>query len=1285
MTRRLLALVFLASLSARAVQAQTPYLVDDVDPAVSQASITTPQQLTVAGNRLYAFADTDAGRGLYRVDPDGTTTLLRELSPVPNEARSMIAVGERAYFIAQSGLWTSDGTTAGTTLVRAFPPPGGVGGSIAQADGVVYFSASTGSTPELWKSDGSSIGTVRVASADVREPIGVGSRLFFVSGDQALWTSDGTEAGTVRLGSMFVKQSLPRMIAYGDVLLFIGGDAVSSGGDLWRSDGTEAGTFLVKAFAPPTLPRGLTAFGAIALLGASDGLWRTDGTEAGTLEIEDDIEVRAIHAAPGTAYVHGRNATYGNELWFTDGTAAGTTMLDGCYQTCSFLTPGITFFGTLPGAVAFTRGAHLWRTDATAVGTTELAVLPGSATQTVSVYALTTFGSSVYLIAGDGAGHDALWKTDGTAAGTVRLTRPRGVSSSPTFFGAAGARAVFTATRPDVGREVWSTTGTAASTSLVELTPGPTGTEAKPIASLGGRFLFGTVDGLQGAAWSTDGTAAGTRRLTGAPVNGESAAANGDLAVFVEGNTLYAVRTDGTPEGTFPVPPPAFAPPNNFQSPENQAVAAFGRGFATASYSSSTFAAPIWLTDGSRAPSLAVEPGPGATCGPIVAADDRLFLFCGISPPFDLRVSDGTQSGTHIVAALPAPPLPGLVAMGGRVYFRMAGAGGSVLWSSDGTSAGTGPFPVPVTNPQGLTVSNGLLYFAGTTAAEGTELWRTDGTAAGTLLLRDVDPGPASGVAATFGADRAIEAAAGGVLFAAGTGAAGSEPWWSDGTPAGTRPLPEISPGPASSAPAAMRRVGARVYFAATDPVHGREPWAIDAPASVSVGGAVVDEGDGGTTPAAFTMRLEPSVASPVTVGYATAAGSAQAGSDFVAAAGVVTFPPGSVEVPVEVPVVGDGADETNETFTLRITSAAGATVGEAAGTALILDDDAPRVAVAGASVTEGDAGAVNLAFPVTLTTEDGLPSAHAVTVRSQVIEGTAGADDFPPPTTFPPPYPTVSFAAGTPSGATLPLVVPVLGDTLEEPNETFQVQLDAQQDGVVPAPAVGVILDDDGVAAAAPVEVAHGSTLRADLAPPAGRASDVDFYVIRQQPYASYEIVADELSGAAAPLSIERVAPNGVVVQTATSVGTGGSVAMRWFSLNTAAEHLRVRGAACGTGCGPDDRYRLRAYETTLGGARVNNTGTQATVVVLQNTTASTVAGSVYLWLPDGSLFLQTIFQVEAHGTAVVDTTVNAAELSGSVTVTHDAPYGGLVGKAVSLDPSTGFSFDAPLASRPR
>jgi hypothetical protein len=49
---------------------------------------------------------------------------------------------------------------------------------------------------------------------------------------------------------------------------------------------------------------------------------------------------------------------------------------------------------------------------------------------------------------------------------------------------------------------------------------------------------------------------------------------------------------------------------------------------------------------------------------------------------------------------------------------------------------------------------------------------------------------------------------------------------------------------------------------------------------------------------------------------------------------------------------------------------------------------------------------------------------------------------------------------------------------------------------------------------------------------------------------------------------------------------------------------------------------------------------------------------------------------------------TASIAELagrSGTITATHDGPYGGLVGKAVAIEPATGFAFDTPLEPRRR
>ena len=70
---------------------------------------------------------------------------------------------------------------------------------------------------------------------------------------------------------------------------------------------------------------------------------------------------------------------------------------------------------------------------------------------------------------------------------------------------------------------------------------------------------------------------------------------------------------------------------------------------------------------------------------------------------------------------------------------------------------------------------------------------------------------------------------------------------------------------------------------------------------------------------------------------------------------------------------------------------------------------------------------------------------------------------------------------------------------------------------------------------------------------------------------------------------------------------------------------------------------------------------------------------------LPESATLARALLHLGAAQLLVLNTATLAGGLSGSATVMHDGPYGGLVGKAVALEPATGFSFDSPLASRPR
>ncbi|HQS45856.1 MAG TPA: cellulose binding domain-containing protein, partial [Xanthobacteraceae bacterium] len=109
---------------------------------------------------------------------------------------------------------------------------------------------------------------------------------------------------------------------------------------------------------------------------------------------------------------------------------------------------------------------------------------------------------------------------------------------------------------------------------------------------------------------------------------------------------------------------------------------------------------------------------------------------------------------------------------------------------------------------------------------------------------------------------------------------------------------------------------------------------------ALSVADAAVAEGDSGTSDLAFTVSLSAPSATPVTVSYSTAGGTATAGSDFTAATGTLTFAPGETSKVVHVPVAGDMAVEANETLSLTLSAPAGATLAHASATGTITNND---------------------------------------------------------------------------------------------------------------------------------------------------------------------------------------------------------------------------------------------------------------------------------------------------------------------------------------------------------
>ncbi len=220
---------------------------------------------------------------------------------------------------------------------------------------------------------------------------------------------------------------------------------------------------------------------------------------------------------------------------------------------------------------------------------------------------------------------------------------------------------------------------------------------------------------------------------------------------------------------------------------------------------------------------------------------------------------------------------------------------------------------------------------------------------------------------------------------------------------------------------------------------------------TLTVADVTVNEGNSGTTTAQFTVALSVPASAPVTVAYATADGSAVAGSDYTATNGTLTFPTGTATQVINVPIVADTDVEGDETFSLILSAPTNATLGRPQAIATIVDDDVPAASIADASITEGNTGTSNLVFTVTLSQ----PSTKIITVDYATADGTAVAGSDYTATSG-----TLTFPAGT---TTQTVVVPVLGDTTIEATETFTVTLSNPTNLTIgTAQATGTIVTDD-------------------------------------------------------------------------------------------------------------------------------------------------------------------------------------------------------------------------------
>jgi hypothetical protein len=227
---------------------------------------------------------------------------------------------------------------------------------------------------------------------------------------------------------------------------------------------------------------------------------------------------------------------------------------------------------------------------------------------------------------------------------------------------------------------------------------------------------------------------------------------------------------------------------------------------------------------------------------------------------------------------------------------------------------------------------------------------------------------------------------------------------------------------------------------------------------SMSIAAASITEGNSGTSVLNMVVTLTAPNKDPVTVNFATAPGTATAGTDYVATSGVLTIPSNALSGQIPITINGDTIFENDETINVTLSAPVGATLATATAIGTIIDDEQITLSIADAAAPEGNApaNAGVLNFVVTLA---GGPSSFPVTVQYASANGSAIAPDDYPATSG-----TLTFAPGETSKTITVTVVP---DLLQEFNETFSITLSnltpvSPRVALIRAVATGTIQSDD-------------------------------------------------------------------------------------------------------------------------------------------------------------------------------------------------------------------------------
>ena len=624
---------------------------------------------------------------------------------------------------------------------------------------------------------------------------GLSELRFYPENEPDLWVTDWTTVGTVKIGSGSIIKAPYVLSQLGNKVIFYGNDE-AHGSELWISDGTLAGTHLLKDISTGRSSSMTNdSYSEFVILNdkayfiVTDdtgklNIWRTDGTEAGT-ELFHNIggntygnSISKLKIAGGSLYyiITTIGSSTENKIWKTDGTVAGTILIKSIFSNIASAVFSVTatnnrlFFITFAGSFTL----QLWSTDGTTIGTIPLLTFTSDIFFREPV--LSVVNDKVFFN-GYTSNKDGLWSSDGTVAGTILIKNSAPNTSFSDLIN-YNSKGYFWYQDTDSKYKLWSSDGTATNTKVainsLKLPAYDSFQPSLKFVSNNLLFLIFT-DGKSFKLWKTDGTddllevvkdKDNNKITVDFSQNMRFWATNSNLFfTYIDsehGKELWA--TDGNSINTHLL--------KDINQSTNNAIP-YGSYRSTVLNHQLYFTAQervsgrteLWTSDGTASNTIKVKdklpnligefPRFTGKSETIIDTLNNNIIFSGIDSlkGEELWISDGTNTETRLVKDIniglgsSSPTNP--IRLGNKLFFDANdGIHGREMWVSDGNDNGTymlkdfftinnSPFLSSYNSIQSKTVLNGKLYFIARDDTVDYNLWVTDGTIASTVKITE--------------------------------------------------------------------------------------------------------------------------------------------------------------------------------------------------------------------------------------------------------------------------------------------------------------------------------------------------------------------------------------------------------------------------------------------------------------------------------------------------------------------------------------------------------------------